>query len=476
MNIHAISRIKNFVFFSVVIISIFGFSCSANEISNFCKVSLQEQADLGSLAEPTGILIRDELAEKWAGSANDSLRKSITVSLHRHAYQYFGKHARSQIGSFTWQEALAIRARQFPVLKNFVEKNKILRHTDIIFPQKEEEFLPLLAAMHHSLVSFLGKTMTRENYLLPGVFVNKHGKDGARTLRIWNFRTDQGNFYQKYETTKAYEARQVDFLLWARVQAKYGIQPVSLGTNIFIHDFYGHAFAALVHPYEELVLQRHFYSQFVNRLDQMPGAQQAPYVAKIFEIANLLFEGFELPKNDILTRNGILNASTRAKITGMADGNGLLDAEVLLATSSSLRGLAPYLYEFRRKILLDDETFYASAEFYGGDFYDVRNHYLRGDEVRNFADPEYAYGLEGLRFQSFENTNPIGEEVLRLFVAYYNAEKTGLTFESFVNAAVGARKSGQAARLAPWKDYVGANYLRSYTKPKFREVIDGITR
>lgn len=475
MTLRTCSTGKFVVLTSVVLLSLFGLSCSASEIPDFCKVTLQEQADLGSLAEPTQFSIQSKMVEDWASETESALRTRITLDLRDYAFNYFRKNVRSQLGSMEWREVLDIRARQFPVLKEFVQKNKITRTEALIFPRDEVDFLPFLQSMQKTLISKLGK-FTRDEFVLPGVFVNKIRADGKRELRIWNFRSDQGTLYQKYETTKAFESRQIDFRLWARILAKYGIQPVALGTNIFIHDFYGHAFAALVHPYEELVLQRHFYEQVVKVMDRVTDAEQTLYVAKILEIANLLFEGFELPKSDALKKIGTFNSAARASIAKMESTNGLLDAEILIANPALVRDWAPFLHEFRRKIVNDDTGFYASAEFYGGDFYDVRNHYLRGNEVRNFSGPEYAYGLEGLRFQSLENPVPLGEEVLRLFVAYYNAEKTGLTFESFVNSAVGARKSGQTATLTPWKDSIEAAYLKSYTKPEFRKVIDGITR
>jgi hypothetical protein len=319
--------------------------------------------------------------------------------------------------------------------------------------------------------------LTREQYVLPGVFVNKVGKDGKQELRVWDLKISNHRLFDRYRLSTAYAAKQIDFELWAKILSKYGVLPVSPFNSLAVHDLFGHAFAAIVHPYEEMVLTKRFYDRFLRELERYEGEARTRYSAMHFQAANLMFEGLEIPKSGVVETLTQWNRLSENDLRIITDsGTGMLSAEKLIAATTTLPpSLKSLLHEFRTKIVVDEARFYSSADFYGGDFYDVFNHHRKGGKITNFADDPFAVHLEGLRFRVLQSPEKLNPELMRLFVAYANASKFKIDFKSFFEAAIGSeRRIGKDGVPIPFQGSVVESYLRSYSGPGFQEFLDGL--
>ncbi len=460
----------------------------------FCVISVSEQPELGSTVEPGKNSFIEVIRKSWLGkdgAVQGALGKFAVYDVHQDFRSVFGKTA---VHSPRLAELQELRMKHIPELSAFRERRGVPRSSElwsldaspgsmveqngVLMNVNDEGLRRWLQAVHDELYFRAGKfRLTRQHYLLPGVFVNKKRLGNtSEELRVWTFDFRREDHLSRYVQTTAYKEKQIDFEEWARILSAYGVMPVAPSGQVAYHDFFGHVLAAIAHPYEELVLQKKFYDRLVREMDGLASEHRKPYLDLHFEAANILFESLELPKFDALKNCSVWkNPKNRTRFEPYRDSKtGMLQASLLIQSQERFsQEMIQTLREFREKILLENDSFYRSADFYGGDFYDLLNHFRDRDGIKNYIDPKFGFGLEHLRYRALQCDQPICAPLLRLFVAYVNATERHLTYEKVLDAAIGdQRKKSKNGYPVPWMGGMVEEYWRSYTGPGFHEELD----
>ena len=230
-----------------------------------------------------------------------------------------------------------------------------------------------------------------------------------------------------------------------------------------------------------MFLQRQFYREVVKIFDSLD-RQDTERASNIFlEAGGLLFEAQSIPKLDALDGLKTLKATTwfdDIRPFTSEKNSRILYAESLISGKATLsKNLLSSLIEFKRRIVNSESGFYSSAEFFGGDFYDVANHHKINSGNRNFYDPEYAYHLEHLRLRSLYSTDEVPDELIRLFTAYYNARELKINFQALYDSAVGENILKMPNGMPiPFIGSIVEEYWRSYAGPCFQVFLDELSQ
>jgi len=444
----------------------------------FCELTIAHQPEIGAPVRPSDKTWISALKKMWVrdDGQHPVLSAKVQDYILAFARPFFERETGVRIDELTPGDLIRFRTQNIPKLKEIMSRTKMV--------QLESHATHNLSTMVHffdqqhseiqKAAASLG--MTRDQFLLPGAFVNQREMDGSQIFSFWDLRVSESTTAFRYRTSTLTDQKLFSMDLWIKILAKYGILVVSAFDGTYFHDIFGHTFAALVHPYEELYLQRQFYIKADTMIESQTGLEKKKQIKVYLETGNLLFEAQEIPHQDALVGMTNLHKRAHQKLLQFAtDGDPtIIDAEKLIKNRDSLAPeIQQLLAEFKDKIVTPNSGFYGSAEFYGGDFYDVRNHYHPSILIRNFAREGYEFSLEHLRIRALAETTNDGPALLRLFTAYYNASKLKIDYQTIYDGATsGARPLTDSTVQIPWRVGPVEKYWRSYTGPSFQKFLD----
>ncbi len=317
----------------------------------------------------------------------------------------------------------------------------------------------------------IGKRIAEKAALFPEgervvpAFFSTSEKDGL--VDVWHLGAPE---IQPGQNRKMVGFGQMHFSVWARLLAEEGILPVSGISSLHYHDM-SHVLSMLRNPHEEIHLQRKFYKFYVRHLDplDLESGPAFEFYRRYQAVANYFFEGCTFPKIENLQEffSGTnLDAYSDFHLTGTK----LVSAEALIRSDRLPKTLENELNRFETAYLSTPERFYSSMNGYGGDHVDFANHFRYGIENHTaiFGEAGDQVDLESLFMQYATLPEKRREARLRLFAAYYNAEKLGMTFDlAHLHATEGALAKDAHGLPIPWKDTATELYFRSYANPSF---------
>lgn len=451
---------KSFLFFAVIISCSIGFSSlvtSESEGVNKCGMLFSYSRFISDSRVGTGAPILNKLSDHFKKFNNSQLNNERFIN----DFVVFSKRNKIQLSTNGF---FNFRMKNDVELRSIYQDLGILKGNKIQFPTTDigtKKFLSALKNKIQIAVNYYGS----ENVLVPKALVayneNQIEKDGK--AYAWDYDPSSIN---KVSLSNDLNFAQMTFGDWSKLLFEHKLFFTSINGEMFYHDF-SHIIDMLKNPYEAMVLQRKFY-EFIEKTNKKYNSEQKiKFYDKMFKIGTLLFEGFSFPniKKIKMYFESDINDSVFNKFKSE---NGLLLAEKLINDQNKSNEIEDKLKNFEKTFLANDVAFYDSIKGYGGDYYDVVNHFRSG--VNPFATSEQHGDIEILYMRYKNGLSQNNNNLIRLYVAYYNAVTLKFSFVNVYNDVTSKSKTkDKYGVLNPLKNTLTEHYFRSYAGEKFVE-------